>query len=170
MIKSHKIWNKNNPHDKIEVERGCGTGQSKNLIHHKDENHDNDASENQEKMTRNKHTTLHKTGNKLSEEHKKKLLLANIGSKRSEKTKKNISKSLKGRILSLEHIENMSKALKGRKSWNKGKFSSEETKRKIKLSWEKRPRKFSKEIKLNMSIAAKKAWKIRKKNVNQKKS
>ena len=76
-IKSHVIWNENNPYDK--VKKG-------EVIRHKDEDHDNNAPENQEKMTKSKHTSPHKIGNENCLGYKN-----HLGHKHTEKAKRKIS-------------------------------------------------------------------------------
>ena len=62
MLKSHIIWNENHPEDRIEVEKGCGTGNYKEVIHHKDGDHENDDPKNQKKMIHGKHVSFHMIG------------------------------------------------------------------------------------------------------------
>jgi len=52
--KSHKVWNKHNSYDKIK------RGNYKNVIHHKDENRENNDISNLQKMTHGEHSRLHR--------------------------------------------------------------------------------------------------------------
>lgn len=121
-IKSHRVWNENNPHDRIE---GCTNGRNTHthVIHHKDGNHDNDAPDNQQKMTKGKHAVVHLTGNthcsgyKQTEGHKRKISLANKGGKgfigkHTKETKRKMSKAQKGRKHSEETKRKMSESIK----------------------------------------------------------
>ena len=132
---SHKVWNKNNPHNKIT------RGRYKDVIHHKDKDHDNDAPENQRKMPFGKHIKLHHTGakrtketkqkissslkgrkptmlgKKHSEGTKRKISIAKIGTKCSEKTKKKMSESRKGRVFTDETKKKLSLAGIGNTNW-----------------------------------------------------
>ncbi len=132
MVKSHIIWNKNNPHDRIE--KGDG-----NIIHHKDGNHNNDAPENQEKMTSYEHKSLHSIGKrnllgyKHTKEAKRKMSIAHkgntraLGYKHTEEAKKKIALAAigntnnKGKKLSEEHKRKLSEA--GKRDWIKRKKS-----------------------------------------------
>jgi predicted HicB family RNase H-like nuclease len=71
---AHIVWNLYNP--KNQIKRG-----DKNLVHHKDGNPGNEKIENLQKLTRGKHTILHKEGKHFSEESKKKMSLSRIGKK-----------------------------------------------------------------------------------------
>lgn len=123
MEKSHIIWNDNNPNNK--VKKG-------ELIHHKNENHDDDTPINQEKMLWGEHTTLHMIGNKNAlgykhtEETKKKISLAQIGNKNGLGNKN---------TLGYKHTEEtkrkMSEAKIGKDNGRTGCKHSEETKRRI---------------------------------------
>ena len=82
-----------------------------------------------------------KKGEKLSEETKRKIALANTGRKDSPERRKKISDALTGRKLSEEHIRNIGLASTGRKhspaalkklsQWQLGKKLSEEHKSKL---------------------------------------
>jgi|TARA_Y100000034_G_scaffold133368_1_gene198656 hypothetical protein len=133
MKKSHRIWNKNNPNNK--VKKG-------EVIHHKDGNHNNDAPENQQKMTLKRHTSLHHKGkvpsNKgvpMSEEQKRKIATSHLGQKRSKEARRNMSLAKKGKEFTEKHKKNLSKARQGR-------IVTEETKKKLSISakqyWRKR--------------------------------
>lgn len=106
MLKSHVIWNKNHPDNK--VKKG-------EVIHHKDDNHDNDEPSNQQKMIHGKHNRLHMMGNKkalghrykATKETKKKMSLAARGRKHTKETKRKISEANKGNKhrLGMKHTE-----------------------------------------------------------------
>lgn len=106
---SYKIWNKHNPNDKIEIIIGKGHGANKYLIHHKDENRNNNHISNLQKMTKKKHNKIHHLGKKLSEETKRKIgekakgHKRGLGRKLSDKSKKKISISAMGNINALGH-------------------------------------------------------------------
>lgn len=157
---SHIIWNKHNPHDKIE--RGC----YKDVIHHKDGNHENNDIDNLQKMGHGEHVILHVKGSKFpnkkkpppfTEEHKKKLSLSRKGIIFTEEHKRNISIAGKkkkkpteetkrrmslGKIgnqnaKGIKHSEEFGKAISLRMIGNKhslGNKLSEETKIKISLA------------------------------------
>lgn len=129
--KSHIIWNRHNPDDRIEREYN-GRGKNKFVIHHKDENHDNNNIKNLEKMTFKKHSILHYknnpqvgitiemknkgfTGRKHTEESKRKTSKSLLGRKHTEETKRKIGLKHKGKIMSKEARGKMSLAKKGKK-------------------------------------------------------
>lgn len=124
MPKSHKIWNKNHPNDK--VKKG-------EVIHHKDGNHNNDTPENQEKMTKPKHTALHRIGKKHTDETK--IIIGKKSKERraSKETKSKMSKVKIGNqnALGYKHT-NKAKLIIGKAS--KGREVTEETKRKMSIS------------------------------------
>lgn len=160
---SHIIWNRHNPNNKI------GKGRYKDVIHHKDENRDNNDIDNLQKMTFGEHASLHHKNKIVTEKTKEKLRgntngSGNKGRIFSKEHKKKISIGLKGRVLSEEHKNKLRLIQKGRKHLK-------ETKTKISAANKgmKHPmygKKHSEETKRKMCLA----WKIRKKNVNQKKS
>lgn len=142
--KSHRIWNKNNPHDKIKG------GKYKDVIHHKDRDHNNDAPKNQQKMPFGKHISLHQSGRTLLKKTKDKISKANKGRIVTSKTRIKLSKAGKGRLKTTgftgrKHSEKtkrkMSESGKGKNLGHKywlGKKHSKETKERMKLAWEKR--------------------------------
>lgn len=121
---SHIVWNKHNLNDKI------GRGNYKDVIHHKDGNHDDNNIKNLQKMTFKEHTIYHKKGNKYwvgkkhKESTKKKLSIKNTGYKHTEETKKKMSLSAIGNINGITSFL--------------GKKHSEKTKRKMRDAWKRR--------------------------------
>ena len=164
---SHKIWLDNNPDDPII---------DGEVIHHKDDNHDNNEDSNQEKMTHGKHTKWHvdkkhpkgMLGKVHSLETKQKMSIdrsgmdnAMFGKNHSENTKQKISKNTTyasgknhhsyGKTLSEEHKRKISNS-------KIGKVLSEEHKKRlsiIKLG-KNNPfygKKYSEEARRKMSIS-----------------
>lgn len=129
-IESHKVWNKHNPHDKIKIERGCGTGNSEFAIHHKDGDHNNNDIENLQKVTREKHNSIHKKGNTY--------MLGKKGIfKHTEEYKRKLSKTVKGNknyFFGKKHTEEAKRKISEKAKGHKrrlGAILSEETKKKI---------------------------------------
>jgi|TARA_Y100000310_G_C20343434_1_gene650907 hypothetical protein len=124
---SHIVWNEHNPDDKI------GRGNYKDVIHHRDGNHDNNNISNLQKMTHGKHKSLHAKGHKWW-----------VGKKHTKETKKKIGAKSKGRKPNLgrkfsdEVKNNMSKS---RKKWWEKNTVSEETREKLRDAANKRWRK-----------------------------
>lgn len=79
LAKHHRIWNENNPNDKISTGDGC-------IIHHKDENPKNNSPDNLLKMTDIEHRKHHthngkhpNQGKKFSKELCEKLSISHLG-------------------------------------------------------------------------------------------
>jgi hypothetical protein len=152
--RSHKIWNATHPNDTI----NSGDGY---VIHHKDENHNNDDPDNHQKMTRGDHRRLHQTGNKHwlfgkhhTKETKSKISASKLGTIASKETKDKLSALRKGEgnsfygkthtkeareKIRIAHLgkpltEEHKAKLRGLPAWNKGKKNplSEQTKSKMK--------------------------------------
>ncbi len=90
---------------------------------------------------------------KKTEEHKRKLALANKGKKHLGETKKKMSLAHKGKIFTKKHREEISKAKMGEKNPMFNKKKSEETR--IKLSLSLMGRKHSEETKNKLSLMKK---------------
>lgn len=93
---SHFVWNFYNPDDRIDLK------DLEFVIHHKDGNRLNDSIANLEKITRGKHTVLHKEGKPSgakgcrwnhSRLSRRKISRAKKGMKFTEEHKRNISKN-----------------------------------------------------------------------------
>ena len=117
MIKSHKIWNGNNPNDPIKSGDGY-------VIHHINFNHDDDRPHNQMKLSITDHRKLHTIGKKHSEITKKKLSNHNKGNGNPFYNKKHTTESKKK--ISKNHAD-----FKGKNHPLFGKHRSKETKQKI---------------------------------------
>ena len=72
-------------------------------------------------LTKSEHMKLHRLGNKVSAETRKKMSEANKGKHLAEETRKKLSEAMNG--------ENNPRF--GKPAWNKGKHNSEETRKKI---------------------------------------
>ncbi len=104
-----RIWNITHPEDPILP----GTGY---VIHHKDHNHSNNATDNLQKMTDSEHRIHHsRKGIPRSEETKRKISIANLGMKHSEETRRRMSLGQLGRKHSMETRKKMSIAKLGKK-------------------------------------------------------
>lgn len=96
---AHKAWNKYYPDDQIT--RGHKKGEGF-VIHHIDENNQNNAKENLMKLTPSEHAILHNKTRTMSDTTKAAISKANKGHKRwlgknhSEKTRKKMSESRRG--------------------------------------------------------------------------
>lgn len=119
------LWNSLHPEDPM-PEKGY-------VIHHKDENPENNDPDNLEKIKREEHSKLHHTGITFSLTEKQKKAISKrqqgennsfYGKKHSEETKEHWSKIRTGRKQSEKSKQKISEA-------NKGKILSFETKRKI---------------------------------------
>ena len=129
MKKYHKIWNDNNPDNKIKPGDG-------NVIHHINENHEDNRVENLQKMTLGEHSRLHHSGVKSHFYGKDVSKEKNpfYGKRHSEKTKKKIGESSKGRKhpprrpISEETRKRMSES---RKETAKTQVLSDETRKKL---------------------------------------
>jgi len=133
------VWNKNHPDDPIVIG-------DRNVIHHRNENPNNNSPENLIKMTHGEHTTLHNTGKGCSEKTRNKIGNANkgntpwLGKNHTEESKKKMSDSKSGEKHNLYGIKRpevgkkISKALKNKypsgEHYLCGRKNSEETKRK----------------------------------------
>ena len=138
---SWKVWNEHNPNNPIVRNSGY-------LIHHINENHEDNRIENLQKITHGEHSRLHSTGRCHSEEAKEKVSKANSGRKITEEAKRKMSEAhkgkpspMKGKHLSEELKQKLSEAHKGEKNHNYGKPRSEEFKRKLRENWAKRKQK-----------------------------
>jgi len=123
---------------------------------------------------------------KCSQETKEKIRNAHIGKKIPEETKKKMSDSAKGKKKTAQHAYNISKGLSGEKNYMYGTHHSGETKKKISIANTKEKNGFygkshteesrlkiseskknlSEQTILNISNAAKEAWKRRKEKQN----
>jgi hypothetical protein len=139
---SHVVWNYHNPDDRIER----GKGQHNAIIHHEDENRNNNHISNLQKMPNNEHSRMHHKGKKKSKEHIKKVAKANTGKKRSKEVRRNNSLAQIGNLNASgkrteEFKKKMSIAAKGNTN-AKGHILTKEARRKIsianKLAWKKR--------------------------------
>jgi len=81
-----------------------------------------------------KKISIAQKGHTVSEETRNKISIANTGKKRSKELRKRISESSKGRIISIETRKKISEALIGRKSPTYGKKMSDDQKKKISKS------------------------------------
>jgi hypothetical protein len=141
--KYYKIWNEYHPDDPIIPNTGY-------VIHHIDENPNNNNPDNLQKMTDREHKKHHTNngkhpnqGKKFSDELRKKLSMSHLGhtpsnkgKPMSEETKAKLRESLKGRkssygMLGKKWGEETREKMKKRRSGIKGKHHSEETKLKL---------------------------------------
>ena len=140
------VWNKNNPNNLIVIGNG-------NVIHHIDENPNNNLPENLMKITHGEHTTFHHTGAKRSKKTGRKISEKARGNKRwlgkkhTKESRKKMSDAQSGKKHHLygkkrpEVGQKISKALKGKYASNKhylcGRKHSEETKKKKSIAMKK---------------------------------
>lgn len=95
MEKSHRAWNKCHPDDTM-PEDGY-------VIHHKDENHNNDTPDNLQKMTDSEHKSHHHKGKALSEKQIQQISISNtgrrpwLGKHHTEESKQRMSVAQKGK-------------------------------------------------------------------------
>lgn len=93
----HRVWNATHPDNPIKEGDGF-------IIHHKDFNHDNNAPNNLQKVTKAEHNKLHHEGKIITKEHRQRISIANKGKGRrqSKESRLKISATLKGRNTQLE--------------------------------------------------------------------
>jgi len=138
---ARKAWNSFYPDDLIERNSGW-------VIHHIDENPDNNAKENLQKMTPREHTILHNTGRIPSEKQRAAVSAANkghtrwLGKKHTDESRRKMSESQSGKKHHRfgkkqppEVGKKIAKALKGKypkgEHYLCGRKRSEETKQRI---------------------------------------
>jgi len=153
----HKLWNEHHPDNQIVPGDGC-------VIHHIDENPNNNVPKNLLKMTDREHKKHHTTGGrhhnqgkKYSPELRKKLSDAHKGQVAWNKGKKDylseesrykIGAARRGKpsacgMLGKKHSEETKEKMRGRMPWNKGIPMSDESKQKLretikgKIPWNK---------------------------------